>query len=210
MAAAQLITPGEAAARLGVDPRRVRAWLRSRFGSAPTGGWSIDGATFDDLRATFDSEPSVAPRGADRVRDEIYVIDLCDHLFGLPASRQHQFHWLLGDPGVDGRRRRLPVDAYYEALALVVEYREQQHDRPIPFFDKQDRLTVSGVHRGEQRRIYDRRRDELIPQHGLRLWVIFPEDVGADRRGRLSDRKLSLDLERLTAAWARFDADTRS
>jgi hypothetical protein len=202
------MTPAEAAARLGIDARRVRAWLRSRFGSAPASGWTLDDETFSDLAIALGSDPAIPTARAGRVRDEIYVIDLCDQLFGLSASRQHRFDWLEGDPGVDGRRRRLPVDAYYEDLALVVEYREQQHDRPVPYFDKQDRLTVSGVHRGEQRRSYDRRRDELIPQHGLRLWAIVPDDVRADRRGRLSARDRSLDLEHLSAAWTRFDANS--
>ena len=33
------------------------------------------------------------------------------------------FDWLRGDVGPDGRPRRLPVDACYESLRLVVEYR---------------------------------------------------------------------------------------
>ena len=186
------MTPNEAAARLGVDSRRVRAWLREHRGSAPGGRWEIDGATFDELAASL--TPGVArapkqPRSAAHTRDEIYVIDLCDELLSFRGSRQHRFDWLVGDPGRDGRARRLPVDAYYEELGLVVEYRELQHDQAVAFFDKPTRLTVSGVHRGAQRRIYDQRRDALIPQRGLRLWVISPSDVCGDRRGRLSSRE---------------------
>jgi hypothetical protein len=117
--------------------------------------------------------------------DEAYVIDLCDEVVGIPASRQHRFDWLLGDPGKKGGRVRLPVDAFWESRALVVEYREIQHDRPVAHFDKPDRLTVSGVHRGLQRALYDARRDELIPTKGLRLVVIKPADLDADSRGRL-------------------------
>jgi hypothetical protein len=54
-----------------------------------------------------------------------------------------------------------------------------------PHFDKPDVLTVSGVHRGIQRRIYDKRRAVEIPAHGLRLIVVKPSDLVADRRGRL-------------------------
>jgi hypothetical protein len=43
---------------------------------------------------------------------------------------------------------------------VVVEYRELQHDHPVAHFDKPDRLTVSGVHRGVERAHYDARRDE--------------------------------------------------
>jgi len=61
---------------------------------------------------------------------------------------------------------------------------------------------VSGVHRGEQRQSYDRRRDELIPRHGLRLWVIQPDDVGGNARGRLDRRDHDRDLQLLGRAWS--------
>lgn len=117
--------------------------------------------------------------------DEAYVVDLCDAIFGEPARRQHRFDWLRGDPGRDGRRRTLPVDAYYVGHRLVVEYREHQHDEPVAHFDKPDRLTVSGVHRGIQRRIYDDRRAVDVPAHGLRLIVLRSGDLAANKRGRL-------------------------
>lgn len=117
--------------------------------------------------------------------DEAYVLDLCDEALGVPGSRQHRFDWLLGDRGKSGRRVRLPVDGYWAERQLVVEYRELQHDQPNRHFDKPDRLTVSGVHRGLQRAIYDQRRDELIPARGLRLVVIRPSDLAANKRGRL-------------------------
>src|SRR5262249_19335471 len=74
-------------------------------------------------------------------------------------------------------------------------------------FDKPNRMTVSGVRRGEQRRRYDLRRSELIPQHGLQLWVITPTDVGGDRRGRLSAREHGRDLMLLRSAWERALGD---
>lgn len=115
--------------------------------------------------------------------DEAYVIDLCDEILSERALRQHRFPWLLGDPGRDGRRRTLPVDAYYPGQGIVVEYRERQHDEPVAFFDRRD--TVSGVARGEQRRRYDLRREAEIPRRSLRLVVVRPADLAADRRGRL-------------------------
>ncbi|WP_326733956.1 hypothetical protein [Streptomyces sp. NBC_01022] len=117
--------------------------------------------------------------------DEAYVVGLCNQMLGESALTQHRFDWLLGDPGAGGRRVRLPVDAYWPGHQLVVEYRELQHDQPTPHFDKPDRLTVSGVHRGEQRALYDVRRDTDIPAHGLRLVIIRPSDLDADSRGRL-------------------------
>jgi hypothetical protein len=126
--------------------------------------------------------------------DEAYVLDLCDEVLGENGLRQHRFDWLLGDPGMNGRQVKLPVDAYWPGRHLVVEYWELQHDRPVPHFDKPDRLTISGVHRGEQRALYDARRDTLIPQNGIRLVAIRPADLDADGRGRLR-RNRAADLE---------------
>lgn len=130
--------------------------------------------------------------------DEAYVLDLCDELLNEQGHRQARFNWLRGDQGRDGRTRTLPVDGYWPQHALVVEYREIQHDKPVRHFDKPERLTVSGVHRGLQRALYDRRRDEQVPAHGLRLVVVKPADLTADRRGRLL-RDRDRDLPALRA-----------
>ncbi|MGW0632444.1 hypothetical protein [Streptomyces sp. NPDC002758] len=127
--------------------------------------------------------------------DEAYVLDLCDEVLGEQGLRQHRFEWLLGDAGSAGRQTRLPVDACWPEHKLVVEYREMQHNKATPFFDKPGRLTVSGVERGEQRALYDARRDAEIPAHGLRLLVIRPADLGANSRGRLHRRDRAGDLE---------------
>ena len=117
--------------------------------------------------------------------DETYVLNLCDEILASRCSRQHRFEWLLGDPGKTGRQVRLPVDSYWPSHQLVVEYRERQHDEPTPHFDKPERITVSGVHRGIQRAMYDKRREKLVPTHGLRLVIIKPTDLDCDSRGRL-------------------------
>jgi hypothetical protein len=117
--------------------------------------------------------------------DEAYVMGLCDRAVGEVGLRQHRFDWLVGDPGKSGHRVRLPVDGYWPWANLVVEYRERQHDEPVLHFDKPDRLTVSGVHRGAQRALYDARREELVPAHGIRLVMITPRDLAATTRGRL-------------------------
>ena len=127
--------------------------------------------------------------------DEAYVLGLCDEILGEQGLRQHRFEWLLGDAGSAGRQTRLPVDGYWPGRKLVVEYRELQHDQATPFFDKPGRLTVSGVERGEQRALYDARRDAEIPARGLRLLVIRPADLEANSRGRLHRRDRTGDLE---------------
>ncbi|MFF5187313.1 hypothetical protein ACFY30_26715 [Streptomyces sp. NPDC000345] len=140
--------------------------------------------------------------------DEAPVVGLCDRVLGESALTRHKFDWLLGDPGTGGRRARLPVDAYWPGHRLVVEYRELQHDRPVPHFDKPDRITVSGVHRGEQRALYDARRDTEIHAHGLRLVVVRPADLDADGRGRLR-RNQDADLAALRKILARDSDEDR-
>lgn len=107
--------------------------------------------------------------------DEAYVIDLCDEVLGHKASRQHRFEFLKGDTEIP-----LPVDAYYKDLDLVIEYYERQHTEEVKFFDK--RMTASGVTRGEQRKIYDERRKEILPKHGIKLIVISYTDFGESKK----------------------------
>ena len=103
-------------------------------------------------------------------KDAPYVIDLCDRVLGTPAFREHRFDFLRGDPGSNGRApATLPVDAYYPTLNLVIEYCERQHTEPVRHFDKPDVVTVSGVHRGLQRALYDQRRHDILPEHGITL-----------------------------------------
>ncbi|TVQ51090.1 MAG: hypothetical protein EA377_13315, partial [Phycisphaerales bacterium] len=87
---------------------------------------------------------------------------LCDKVLGRTARRQHRFDFLRGDSG-----RKLPVDAYYPDLKLVVEYHERQHFENVPFWDRKP--TSSGISRGEQRALYDQRRREVLPSHGIKL-----------------------------------------
>lgn len=127
----------------------------------------------------------VAVDASRRVRSAVYILDLCDEVLGSRSSREHRFDWLLGDPGKTGRRVRLPVDAYWADLRLVVEVYERQHDESVAHFDKPDRLTVSGVHRGRQRQIYDQRRLVEVPAHGLQLVILRTRDLTCTPGGRL-------------------------
>ena len=52
----------------------------------------------------------------------------------------------------------------------MIEYCERQHTEAVAFFDHNERLTVSGVTRGEQRKIYDQRRRDLLKNE---LTVLF-------------------------------------
>ena len=124
-------------------------------------------------------------RGSRMNSDEYYVIELCNEVLGLKASQQHRFDFLVGDSGT-----KLPVDAYYEDLNLVVEYLESQHTLSTPFFDKKE--TVSGVPRGEQRRLYDERRRIELPKHGINIVSISYNDFGTTKRLK---RNHNLDIE---------------
>ncbi|ORW22495.1 hypothetical protein AWC18_06795 [Mycolicibacter nonchromogenicus] len=124
--------------------------------------------------------------------DEHYTLDLCDEVLGVPGIRQARFDWLRGDPTPRlPRGMTLPVDGYWPDLGLVVEFQEEQHTQPSPFFDR--RHTVSGMGRGEQRRRYDDRKRTLIPQHGLRLVVI--EKAAFVLKSRKIDRDRARDLQ---------------
>ena len=77
------------------------------------------------------------------------------------------------------------MDSYWPDRSLVVEVDERQHDHPVTHFDKRYRLTVSGEHRGEQRRIYDERRRSLVPAHGLTLLTVRTSQLAVDAQSRL-------------------------
>ncbi|SLG53283.1 Uncharacterised protein [Mycobacteroides abscessus subsp. massiliense] len=127
--------------------------------------------------------------------DEHYVLDLCDEILGVVGRRQERFDWLRGDPSpTRPRGSTLPVDGYWPELRLVVEFQEEQHSQPSPFFDR--RQTVSGVGRGEQRRLYDERKRTVIPAHGLRLVVIEKAEFTLRSRRIVRDRARDVDVVR--------------
>jgi hypothetical protein len=124
---------------------------------------------------------------------EHYVLDLCDEALGMRGLRQFPFEWLRGDPSPSRRLgTKLPVDAHWSSLGLVVEFQEEQHSRPSPFFDR--RQTVSGVGRGEPRRFYDARKRDLVPRYSLRL-VVIEKSAFAVRSKRIArDRAADLGV----------------
>jgi ATP adenylyltransferase len=116
--------------------------------------------------------------------DEKYLLDLVAEILAEPDYRwQHRFPTLLGDPGKDGKRRPLPVDGYFPRHRLIVEYWERQHSAPIPIMDQG--MTVSGMSRGHQRRLYDRRRQTWAVANGLQLIILDYRGFDTDEQGRL-------------------------
>jgi hypothetical protein len=124
----------------------------------------LTGGTLPVARPRYLKPPALGQRD---LSDEAYIIGLCDSILGREAIRQHKFDFLRGDPGKNGKTAMLPVDAWYPDLALVIEYRERQHTEAVALWD--GKPTVSGVNRGEQRPLYDQRRRDVLPTHGIRL-----------------------------------------
>jgi hypothetical protein len=127
-----------------------------------------------------------------RPKDEAYIIDLCDDCLGLTASRGHRFDTLRGDPGKDGHRRCLPLDAFYRTLNLIVEYDERQHTETVAFFDR--KVTISGVSRGLQRMKYDTIKRAYPALNKMHLVVFsyrdFPHNGSKRLLRRASDREV--------------------
>ena len=143
----------------------------------------------DTTVSKYHSSQPIIAKGR-KASDESYVIDLCDEILGFKALRQHHFDFLRGDAGT-----MLPVDAYYPELKMVVEYYESQHTQATPFFD--NKQTVSGISRGEQRRIYDQRRKEVLPEHGIKLIIISYTDFGTSKhlkRNHAHDLRVIKDI----------------
>ncbi|WP_372645249.1 hypothetical protein, partial [Ancylomarina sp.] len=111
--------------------------------------------------------------------DETYVIGLCDKVLSLKADRHKRFDFLMGDLHKDGKTKTmLPVDAYYEELQLVVEYKEIQNFRPVASREKdeEDEEETKTSTREELRRLYDERRVKVLPKNGISMVVISYSD----------------------------------
>ena len=130
--------------------------------------------------------------------DEKYVLDLVAEILAEPDYRwQHRFPSLLGDPGKDGKRHPLPVDGFFPRHKLIVEYWEPQHSAPIPIMD--EGMTISGMSRGHQRRLYDQRRQTWADANGLRLVILDHRGFETGIQGRLQ-RDLARDRQIVAAA----------
>lgn len=121
-----------------------------------------------------------------------YATQLLVELLG-PGETEKRFDWCRGDSRDPARGgRTLPFDAVWESRKLIVEFDERQHGEPVDFFDKPQRMTVSGVHRREQRRLYDERKVRLALAHGYTV-IRIPASVLVWRGHRLAkDRSADL------------------
>lgn len=149
-------------------------------------GGAVNTSSSSIIKKTSTSKTS-QPKTKRADSDEAYIIGICDKLLNEASIKQHRFNFLRGDSGV-----KLPVDAYYPKHNLVIEFMEKQHSETVKFFDKKQ--TVSGVGRGEQRRIYDERRKKLIPENGIKF-ITFCYSEFEYRSNKKLVRNIEKDIE---------------
>ena len=68
---------------------------------------------------------------------------------------------------------------------------ERQHTEAVKFFDRRE--TVSGVGRGEQRKLYDQKRRDILPKNGIRL-IEFDYSEFEHTKGKKLVRNKTEDL----------------
>jgi hypothetical protein len=115
--------------------------------------------------------------------DEKYVLNLLKECLNENYEWQKRFDTLRGDAGKNGRRMKLPVDAYFPISNIIVEYKEKQHFQVVNIMDK--RMTISGVNRGEQRKIYDIRKEKWANDNNIQFLVVPYYSLKHDTNGRL-------------------------
>lgn len=103
-----------------------------------------------------------------------------DALGGIEYKENCRFDFLRGNhTRTRSQGTTLPVDAYYPAFQVVLEFREGQHYGNR--FDFRDgRITATGETRKEQRRKYDKKREDILPAKGIKLLVIYDYQLTGD------------------------------
>lgn len=116
--------------------------------------------------------------------DEVYVMDLIDTLLNEKGSRKHTFEYLLGDLHKNGETRtKLPIDVYYPNLKLALELVECSGENSES--SKEEKLTVSGVTRAEQREIYYNRKKTALENKDIAFVDIPIESFEVDDASKL-------------------------
>lgn len=152
----------------------------------PTGA-PVPTTSYKQEEKSLDKKKSISSR---ENSDETYVIDLCNTVLELKANRQKRFDFLLGDLHKDKfSQTKLPVDAFYESLKLVVEYREIEDTESEISTDEYYKKTASGVSREEQRKIYDKRKEDVLPKNDIELVIISSSDFTTDPQNKISRDK---------------------
>ncbi|NQX99416.1 MAG: hypothetical protein HRT73_16290 [Flavobacteriales bacterium] len=118
--------------------------------------------------------------------DEYYLVGLCNELLNEKAFHQHTFKFLLGDFHRDGiRRTALPVDAYYAKLNMVIELFEKEDLTSL----EEEKKTISGVTRSEQRKKYAERKREVLKEKSIDLIEMDYDEFECDKSNKLIRNK---------------------
>jgi hypothetical protein len=122
--------------------------------------------------------------------DENYILNICDELLKLKSTRQHTFDFLRGDVHKNGiTKTKLPVDAYYHKRNLVVEYHAKPLSKKQLDPEMEERITVSGVSRSEQRIIYTKRIRKVLKDKGIHHIVLEFGLFELDKQGKIVRNK---------------------
>lgn len=120
------------------------------------------------------------------IKDNDYLIELCDQILNKKSQKQFTFNDLLGDFHKDGiSRTKLPLDAYYKEMNLVVEVVNKKSSTLQKDIDKSQKLTVSGVTREEQRKIYQERKRTFLEEKEIKVFEINFALFETDEENRL-------------------------
>lgn len=145
-----------------------------------------EGVTYTPKDVKDTGVPKGKQRRATRAEsDQYYLLNLCDKLLDQSASRQHKFGFILGDfHKNDKTRSALPVDAYYSKPEFVIEFLDNGNETEIEF-GKPGRVTVSGVDRAEQRKIYAQRKRKALRSKEIPLVEIDFSAFECDAHNKL-------------------------
>ena len=110
--------------------------------------------------------------------DEFYLVNLCDELLEQKASRKHTFDTLVGNLHKRGKgRSKLPLDAYYADLKLVVEFFRKDED--FDELDKKEQARMIQIKR------YNELKKKAILKKDLRLIEINYTSFECDETNKL-------------------------
>lgn len=128
--------------------------------------------------------------------DEYYLVDLCDDLLGEQASRKHTFDALVGNLHKRGKgRTKLPVDAYYEHLKLVIEF--YRTALPLEDLDEKEQARIAQI------KYYDELKKKAVLKKELSLVAIDYAAFKTDEHHKLI-RDTTSDKQVLAAALEGF------
>ncbi|MFK7749637.1 MAG: hypothetical protein AB8B65_14670 [Kordia sp.] len=97
--------------------------------------------------------------------DENYLLNLCDELLDKKASRKHTFDTLVGNLHKRGKgRTKLPLDAYYQELKLVIEF--FQKEKNFEDLDEKEQARITQI------KYYDELKKEAVLNKKFRYMKI--------------------------------------